>query len=115
MRRILAILMTLMLCLTVVHTGETMAHGIVEAIEHHHDGDGGTDPEQHPHVEPPTHEPNVGWFHHAHDTTSHLMVVVPALAGLADLPVPPRGHAPVPDHFTRQHNHIRIDRPPRQA
>lgn len=115
MRRLLAILMILMLCLTVLHTGETMAHGVVEALEHHEDGHGIPTSGHDRHVETPAHDQSVVWFHHAHDTTSHLLVVVPALSSLADMPVPPRGHAAVPAHFTRQHNYTRIDRPPRQA
>lgn len=114
MRRIIAIFMTLMLCLTVLHTGETMAHEMVEALEHHEDGHGSPGADDHPHVEAPADGQHVGWFHHAHDTTSHLLVVVPVLASLADMPIP-RGHAPVAAQFTQQHNYIRIDRPPRSV
>lgn len=115
MHRILSLLMTLMLCLTVLHTGETMAHGVAEAMEHHHaDGQGDKQADHGRQVEAAETGPHADWLHHAHDATGHLLVVVPAISDLVKPPIQ-RGHVRLPAYFTHQSAYIRIDRPPRAA
>jgi hypothetical protein len=115
MRSLLAFLMTVMLCFTVFHTGETMAHGLVEKLEHHVGGSMDGDHAIHEkHVETDDSDQHIDRFHHAHDTVTHLLVVVPTQVQVTSPPLP-RGHVPLPVSFTRQHSNIRIDRPPRRA